>query len=107
MSWSGSHCRSAMRLDRQSRSGRPADRPMSPQRAALILRVLGWRQADLRREMNRLARTNYKSGDVWKWFSGVRGVRLPVAIFLRVSLRNARLARRLARAVERAAARCG
>jgi len=68
---------------------------MSPKRATLILGVLGWRHADLRRKMNRFARTKYKSGDVWKWFNGMRGVPLPVAVFLRLSLRIARLSRRL------------
>ena len=70
---------------------------MSPERANLILRVLGWRHADLCRRMNRLAGTTYKSGDVWKWFSGVRGLPLPVVVFLRLSLRNAVLSRRIAR----------
>jgi hypothetical protein len=58
---------------------------------------LGWRYSDLMREMNRLARTSYKSGDVWKWFSGVRKVPLSVAIFLRLSVRIAILKRRLER----------
>jgi hypothetical protein len=49
------------------------------------------------REMNRLARTSYKSGDVWKWFAGVRRVPLSVAIFLRLSVRIEILRRRLAR----------
>jgi len=70
---------------------------MSPQRAKRILRTLGWRYSDLMREMNRLARTSYKSGDVWKWFAGVRKVPLTVAIFLRLSVRIAILKRRLER----------
>jgi hypothetical protein len=77
--------------------GRRRPRRMTPERADLILHVLGWRRADLCRRMNRLAGTTYRSGDVWKWFSGVRGLPLPVAVFLRLSLRNAVLSRRLAR----------
>jgi hypothetical protein len=68
---------------------------MTPQRAKRILRALGWRYADLQREMNRVARTNYKSGDVWKWFSGTRAIPLSAAIFLRQQVRVAILKRRL------------
>jgi len=68
---------------------------MSPQRAKRILRVLGWRYVDLQRELNRVARTSYKSGDVWKWFAGVRGVPLAVAVFLRMRVRIAVMTRRL------------
>src|SRR5690242_15468936 len=70
---------------------------MSPQRAKRILRALGWRHIDLMREMNRIGRTKYKSGDVWKWFSGVRVVPLGVAIFLRLQVQLAVLKRRLHR----------
>jgi hypothetical protein len=70
---------------------------MTPQRAKRILRALGWRYVDLQREMNRVARTNYKSGDVWKWFSGVRDIPLSAAIFLRMQVRVAVLKRRLLR----------
>jgi hypothetical protein len=59
---------------------------MKAARARRILRALGWRYVDLQRELNRVARTNYKSGDVWKWFAGVRGVPLAVAVFLRMSV---------------------
>jgi len=62
---------------------------MSPERARRILRALGWRYVDFQRELNRVARTKYKSGDVWKWFSGVRGVPIGAAIFLRMSVRLA------------------
>ena len=70
---------------------------MRVRRARRILRALGWRQVDLLRELNRAARTSYKSGDSWKWFSGVRNVPLGVAIFLRLSLRIAQLERRVKR----------
>ena len=71
---------------------------MSPKRATLILGVLGWRHADLRRKMNRFARTKYKSGDVWKWFSGKRSIPLAVAVFLRLKLRSAIETRTILRA---------
>ena len=70
---------------------------MTERRALACLRVLGWRKSDLLRELNRVARTTYKSGDLWKWFGGVRGVPLGVAIFLRMSVRLAVLNRRLQR----------
>jgi len=66
---------------------------MTAARARRILRALGWRQVDLQRALNRIARKSYKSGDVWKWFSGVRHVPLGVAIFLRLSVRIAVLER--------------
>jgi hypothetical protein len=68
---------------------------MTPQRAKRILRVLGWRYVDFQRELNRVARTSYKSGDVWKWFSGVRAIPLGAAIFLRQQVQVAILKRRL------------
>jgi hypothetical protein len=68
---------------------------MPPQRAKRILRALGWRQVDLMHELNRVARTTYKSGDIWKWFSGVRDIPLGAAIFLRQQVRVAILKRRL------------
>ncbi len=68
---------------------------MTPQRAKRILRALGWRQVDLMRQLNRIAGTAYKSGDVWKWFSGVRDIPLSAAIFLRQQVRVAILKRRL------------
>ena len=46
-------------------------------------------------ELNRVARTSYKSGDVWKWFSGVRDIPLSATIFLRPQVRIAILMRRL------------
>ncbi len=46
-------------------------------------------------ELNRVARTTYKSGDIWKWFSGVRDIPLGAAIFLRQQVRVAILKRRL------------
>jgi len=66
-------------------------------RARRILRTLGWRYVDLQRELNRTAHTSYKSGDVWKWFSGTRRVPLGVAIFLRLSVRIALLERQIRR----------
>ncbi len=62
---------------------------MTAARARRILRALGWRYVDLQRELNRTARTSYKSGDIWKWFSGTRRVPLGVAIFLRLSVKLA------------------
>ncbi len=47
------------------------------------------------RELNRVARTAYKSGDIWKWFSGVRDIPLSAAVFLRQQVRVAILKRRL------------
>jgi hypothetical protein len=70
---------------------------MTVERARRILRALGWRQVDLVRALNRIARTSYKSGDSWKWFSGVRDVPLGVEIFLRLSVRIAILERRARR----------
>src|SRR5690242_13474911 len=70
---------------------------MTPERAKRILGVLGWRYVDLQREMNRVARTRYKSGDIWKWFHGARDIPLGVAIFLRQQVRIAVLKRRLLR----------
>src|SRR5690348_5091280 len=70
---------------------------MTPVRAKRILRALGWRYVDLQYELNGVARTSYKSGDVWKWFNGVRDVPLSAAIFLRMRVRVAILERRLQR----------
>ena len=72
---------------------------MTPQRAKRILRALGWRHVDLQREMNRTAGTRYRSGDVWKWFSGKRGVPLAVAVFLRVTVQKNIATRHLLRAL--------
>jgi len=69
---------------------------MSAARARRILHLLGWRNIDFIRELNRAGHTVYKSGDLWKWFSGNRGVPHGVAIFLRLSVRIAVLKRRLA-----------
>ena len=69
---------------------------MTVARARRILRALGWRQVDLIRELNRTAHTSYKSGDAWKWFSGIRRVPLSVAIFLRLSVKLAAERRRSA-----------
>ena len=66
---------------------------MTEVRARRILRALGWRYVDLMRAMNRTVGTNYKTGDVWKWFAGVRGIPLPVAVFLKMSVRVAVLRR--------------
>jgi hypothetical protein len=66
---------------------------MKATRPQRIVRALGWRQVNLLREMNRVARTNYKSGDAWKWFAGIRGIPLGVGIFLRTSVAIARLRR--------------
>lgn len=73
---------------------------MTAARARRILRALGWRYVDLQRELNHTAHTSYKSGDVWKWFNGVRRVPLGVAIFLRLSVRIALLERRVRRLSE-------
>jgi hypothetical protein len=69
---------------------------MSEERARRIIRALGWRKSDFQRELNRVARTNYKSGDVWKWFAeGKRQIPLAAAVFLRMQVRLAVLKRRL------------
>jgi len=68
---------------------------MSPKRAKRILTALGWRTADLLREMNRLTKTSYRSGDAWKWFNGTRKVPHGVAVFLRLSVRITILERNL------------
>jgi hypothetical protein len=72
---------------------------MNPQRAKRILEALEWRQADLIRHLNRVARTRYKSSDAAKWFNGARGVPLAVAVFLKMALRRDREVRRVLRAV--------
>jgi len=71
---------------------------MTADRAKRILRALEWRYVDLQRELNRVARTKYKSGDVWKWFSGKRSIPLAVAVFLRLKLRSAIETRTILRA---------
>ena len=68
---------------------------MSEERARRIIRALGWRMSDFRRELNRVTRTRYRSGDVWNWFDeGKRDIPLGAAIFLRMSVRLARERRR-------------
>jgi hypothetical protein len=62
--------------------------------------ALEWRQVDLIRHLNRVARTRYKSGDAWKWFSGKRSVPLTVSVFLKLSLRRDREVRRLVRLLQ-------
>ena len=85
---------------------------MCAARARRILRLLGWRNTDFIRELNRAGRTVYKSGDVWKWFSGARGVPHGVAIFLRLSvhiavLKRRRLGEQRERQQSRQDSRCG
>jgi hypothetical protein len=72
---------------------------MSPERAKRILHALEWRQADLIRQLNRVARTRYRSSDAAKWFNGARRVPLTVVVFLKMALRRDREVRRLLRAL--------
>jgi len=70
---------------------------MTAAQARRILRVLGWGDGDFRRQINRVARTRYRTIDVRRWLSGACGVPLAVAVFLRMELRNNVATRRLLR----------
>jgi hypothetical protein len=82
---------------------RIAGQAMTTERARRILRALGWRPVDLERQMNRTTGTKFRSGDIWKWLHGHRGIPLAVAVFLRMSVRVAVLRRQLDRARSRRA----
>ena len=62
-----------------------------------ILRLLDWDEADLRRGVNRGARTNYRASRVAKWLNGARRMPRAVAVFLRMELRNSIGTRRILR----------
>jgi hypothetical protein len=62
-----------------------------------IPRLLDWDAADLRRRVNRVARTNYRPNHVAKWLGGARWVRLAVVVFLRMELQNSVGTRRILR----------
>ena len=70
---------------------------MTAAQARRILRLLDWGETDLRRRVNRVARTRYRPSHVAKWLSGARRVPLAVAVFLRMELRNSVGTRRILR----------
>jgi hypothetical protein len=70
---------------------------MRSERARLIMELLGWGQADVAREFNRVARTKLDRREVHKQISGVRDVSMGMAVFLRLQVRVRQLERREAR----------
>jgi hypothetical protein len=68
---------------------------MSPRRAKRVIDLLGWRNADLVHQLNRLTGTSYKTGDARRWLRGTRDVPQEVAILLRLSVRIAILERQV------------
>ena len=70
---------------------------MTAAQARRILRLLDWGEADLRRGVNRVARTNYRPSHVATWLNGARRVPLAVAVFLHMELRNSIGTRRILR----------
>ena len=67
-------------------------------RARWILRALRWPVPNFCRAVNRVARTNYKTGDVSRWFAdGRRQIPLTAAIFLRMEVRSTVASRRILR----------
>jgi len=73
---------------------------MSGDRARWILHALRWGLSDFRRDLNRIARTNYKARDVSRWFAdGRREIPLTAAIFLRMEVRSTVASRQILRAL--------
>ena len=70
---------------------------MTKDRALLIMKLLGWTQAEARRRFNAVSESRYTPGGFGNLVRGERGVSKSLAVFLRMAVRVAQLERRLAR----------
>jgi hypothetical protein len=71
---------------------------MSGDRAQRILRALRWPIPYFCRNLNRIARTNYKAGDISRWFAnGRQPIPHTAALFLRMEMRSTFAGRQILR----------